>query len=428
VTTKSINISFLGIDERSKSAYEIFFKGIKHFKCHPVDDYGKAQLCLVDMDAYNIQQDYAELILNYPDLYVLILSLNEFSCTREQEFFIRKPVKRDQLEQLLNEIYQSIFGKTVAKRQLISPPPAELKTDIKDSVQSTKTPAEKAKPVPNSDEKVVSIKEPRKVSTANAAKLLKVENEEHFVGEQSDIDLKNPAELEKIYYDPGHLLQSIVDKAIMKSREEKQIIQLDVLNNTFYFDYEEQKVYSTVGPGIIRPLCLVHHDKNISYTTRANTYRDKLHEIIQSNKNKSIKKTLEKQSWNMESFMWLITLWCSRGRIPQGTDFNHPIYLMQWPNLTRLASIPNALRIAALLRDRRCSLSSVARHLNIEQRYVFAFFSACKAIGLANVSKRKADKLFVSEKPEKNKNQSILSKILTRLVSFSDKSSMNEIA
>lgn len=426
MTKHAINISFLGIDERSKSAYEIFFKGIKHFKCNLVDDFAAAQLCLVDNDSYNIQNAYNDLVNDHPDLYILILSLNDYSCTGEKEFFIRKPVKRDQLEQLLNQIYHIIIGKPLTENLQTPSSQTQLKNEISVNHKVDKT--EAISKTEESNNKVVPIKETRKASAVNAAMLLKVENEEHFVGEQSDFNLNNPEELEPIYYDPDKLLQAIVAKAILQSSQEKQIVQLDVLNNTFYFDFEEQKVYSTVGPGIIRPLCLVHHDKNILYTTRPNTFRDQLHEILQSNKNKSSKKTLEKQSWNMESFMWLITLWSSRGRIPRGTDVKQPVYLMQWPNLTRLASIPHSLRIAALLRDRRSSLAEVAKHLNIEQRYVFAFFSACKAIGLANVSKRKADKVFVSEKPKKNKNQSILSKILARLVSFSDKSSMNEIA
>ncbi len=49
---------------------------------------------------------------------------------------------------------------------------------------------------------------------------------------------------------------------------------------------------------------------------------------------------------------------------------------MEWPTLTRLASIPHALRIAALLYDHPYPLADAARLLGIEQRYVFAFYSA----------------------------------------------------
>ena len=126
--------------------------------------------------------------------------------------------------------------------------------------------------------------------------------------------------------------------------------------------------------------------------------------------------------------MWLISLWSSRGRIPEGTDLRQAVYLLQWPNLTRLASIPHSVRIAALLYDKPYRLTEVARQLGIEQRYVFAFYSACKSIGLANVSKRKVDQLFVAEKPKADKNKSILSKLVSKLKNISEKVSINNIA
>ena len=126
--------------------------------------------------------------------------------------------------------------------------------------------------------------------------------------------------------------------------------------------------------------------------------------------------------------MWLISLWSSRGRIPVGTEILKPVFLMEWPNLTRLASVPHALRIAALLYDHPYPLADAARLLGIEQRYVFAFYSACKAIGLANVSRRQIDHTFAPEPGAEPENKSILSKLLGRLKRFSEKSSINDIA
>jgi len=130
----------------------------------------------------------------------------------------------------------------------------------------------------------------------------------------------------------------------------------------------------------------------------------------------------------MESFMWLISLWTSRGRIPISTKLNQPVYLLQWPNLTRLASTPYSIRIAALLYDQPYPLIEAAKQLGIEQRYVFSFYSACKSIGLANTSKRVSDQIFIAERTKQSEHKSILSKLLNRLVNFSDKASANIIA
>ncbi|WP_198266537.1 hypothetical protein [sulfur-oxidizing endosymbiont of Gigantopelta aegis] len=163
------------------------------------------------------------------------------------------------------------------------------------------------------------------------------------------------------------------------------------------------------------------HDNQVSYKIKDASFRDELHDIIQSNKNKTRQKNQEKQSWRMESFTWLISLWSSRDRVPRGTPLDRPVYLMQWPNMTRLAAVPHGVRIAALLYEQASNLPDVARQLDIEQRYVFAFYSACKSIGLANISRRQIDKTFVNEQPKRHKNKSILAKLLGKLLHFGEK-------
>ena len=446
MSDETIVISFLGVDKRSKSAYEFFFKSNKQIQCEIVDDKSQSQICLIDKDAYNVQEQYEQFRQDYPDKFILILSLGEHSCLNNKEFFLKKPVKRDALHATLNQIYHLLSGKTINIIPTLnntseqSPPITinnEATTINDEATQKVKINVEnnQLKFDVISDQtkgevenNVTPIKEKRQAVTARAGKLLKIVDEKDFVGEQADIDINDQQQLEKIFYDPGKFLQSIIEKVIIKSRQKEAIIQLNVFNHVFYFDYQEQTVYSTVGPGIIRPLCLIPHDNQISYKIKDTAFRTELHEIIQSNKNKKIKKTREKQSWNMESFMWLITLWTSRGRLPRGTSLSSPVFLMQWPNLTRLDSIPHAVRIAALLYKQPHALPDIAQQLGIEQRYVFAFYSACKAIGLANVSQRQIDNTFALEKPVRHKNQSILSKLLGKLVRFRDKSKITEIA
>ena len=433
MNNEAITISFLGVDERSKSAYQLFFEKIKPVRYELIDDYRKAQLCLIDKDSYNIQQQYEELIHNYPQKYIVVLSIVEHSCTHNNEFFLQKPIKRDELQKLLNKIYGFISGKTTNK------PGAPTNSHIKKTVEKIsqkyiKKPDDvkhnaPVKAVTNTrNNTVVSINKKPKVSTSNAGKLLKIEHEEYFVGESPDIDINNPEQLKQAFYAPDKSLQSIMEQANIKSQQSGQIVQLNVLKHVFYFDAKEQKVHCTVGPAILRPLCFVYHDNEASYTVKPSSFRDDLNFILQAKKNKTTNKATEKHSWSMQAFMWLITLWCSRGRVPDGCDLTQPVYLMQWPNLTRLEPIPHAVRIAALIYDQPRTLIDAAKQLGIEQRYVFAFFSACKTIGLSDISRRDVDKLFVSESPKKHKNKSIMSKLLGKLVNFTNNTTLNDIA
>ena len=80
--------------------------------------------------------------------------------------------------------------------------------------------------------------------------------------------------------------------------------------------------------------------------------------------------------------LWELALWAARGRIPFGVPFDAPVRLLRWPNLTRLALTPDAIRIAGLWSGHPTSLLLSARALQVPQRHVFAFFSACRALDL----------------------------------------------
>lgn len=427
MNSKPVTISFLGVDERSRSAYQLFFENNKPARYELIDDYREAQLCLVDKDAYNIQQQYEKLIHSYPEKYILVLSIVENSCSHDKEFFLQKPVKRDIFQKLLNEIYTLISGTAASESN--TPTSSQIKKTVAKISQKYIKQKGPVKPATKlKDNKVVSIKKARKVSIANAGKLLKIEHEEYFVGDRPDIDLNNPELLKKVFYAPKMLLQAVMEQACVKSQQSEQVVQLNVLDNVFYFDYKEQNVYSSVGPSVIRPLCVIQHENQVSYGVKHSSFRDDLNFIIKSRENKTANSGQKNHIWSMQAFMWLITLWCSRGRVPQGIDLVRPVYLMQWPNLTRLEPIPHAARIAALIYEQPRTLPDVAKQLGIEQRYVFAFFSACRSIGLSDISQRGVDRLFATEKPKSHKNTFILSKLLGRLVNFSNKDSMNETA
>jgi len=91
VTTEPITISFLGVDERSKSAYQLFFENITPVQYRLIDDCQQSQLCLIDKDSYNVQQQYDELSRNYPEKYILVLSILDHPCAHDKEFFLKKP-------------------------------------------------------------------------------------------------------------------------------------------------------------------------------------------------------------------------------------------------------------------------------------------------------------------------------------------------
>ncbi len=435
MNNESITISFLGVDDRSKSAYQLFLEKIKPVQYKLVDDYEKAQLCLIDKDSYSVQKQYENLKNNYPDKHVLVLSIVEHSCVNDNEYFLQKPVKREVLQRLLNKISGDISGERLVKSS--APTRLQIKKRIEeiskryikkadeDDEKSAAVVKPAAKPKNNT---VVSINQAPKISTSNAGKLLKIKNEEYFVGDCPDVNINDSEQAKKVFYSPERLLQSIVGRACAESEKSGKIVQLNIMKHVFYIDAEKQKIHSTAGPSVIRPLCIVYYDNDATYSVKPESFRDELDHMIKPEKGSSLNSEKNDYSWSIQAFQWLITLWCSRGRVPEGLDLESPVYLMQWPNLTRLEPLPHAVRIAALLYDQPRTLADAAKQLGIAQRYVFAFFSACNAIGLSDISRRDIDKLFVTEKPEKHKNKSIMSKLLGKLVNFSETEPVSDIA
>ena len=115
---------------------------------------------------------------------------------------------------------------------------------------------------------------------------------------------------------------------------------------------------------------------------------------------------------DLNVLIWNLTLIACRGRIPLGTDPMAPVTLHHWPNLTRLQLFPHAFRIAALWMRKPSSLRDTAETLNIPQRYVFAFYSATKALGLAGTIASAP----VKQRPARKRvKSSLLNRILSHM-------------
>ena len=94
--------------------------------------------------------------------------------------------------------------------------------------------------------------------------------------------------------------------------------------------------------------------------------------------------TLEQKALvqRLDHVLWQTALETSAGRLPVGVDPVAPVYLKQWPNLTRLHRTPHALRIAALWTTKGAGLLETAQTLKIAQRHVIAFYNAALALDL----------------------------------------------
>ncbi len=90
--------------------------------------------------------------------------------------------------------------------------------------------------------------------------------------------------------------------------------------------------------------------------------------------------------------LWQAGFHASQGRLLTSYANGEPVRILdvirfrRWPNLTRLPTTANTMRICALLTRHPSSLALVSRKLGIEQQEVFQVCSAACAAGIAYVA------------------------------------------
>lgn len=88
---------------------------------------------------------------------------------------------------------------------------------------------------------------------------------------------------------------------------------------------------------------------------------------------------------NLTALLWQAAIWTSRGRLMEGITPETPIRLRHWPNLTRLSSVPESMRIAAFWVRNPVNLRLTVKMLNIAPPHVFDFLAASYAIGILDI-------------------------------------------
>lgn len=200
-----------------------------------------------------------------------------------------------------------------------------------------------------------------------------------FVGGQPDLEDAQAVESPRVCYAPDRFLQGLLDDAIGLARRTRQPTTLIHLGRPLLHVREDGRAYRTaLGPAGLRALAL--------FPLARQDFR-----IVEASNPAT-------SAWQpIVPLRWELALLAARGRIPAGVPLDAPVRLHYWPNLTRLGLPPDAIRVAGLWSGRPTALLATARLLGIPQRHVFAFFSACHAIGAASCDPLPAARPAVAE-------------------------------
>ena len=84
-------------------------------------------------------------------------------------------------------------------------------------------------------------------------------------------------------------------------------------------------------------------------------------------------------SIKLMSFLWQLAIWTANGRLVKTIRTDRPLILKSWPNFTRVAVIPDAMRITAFLTRSPVNLSILYKLLNLDLHSLLNFLAAVSA-------------------------------------------------
>ncbi len=406
-----LKVAIHGMDGRSYKMMVMFLQGPCKGSAAVVND-EEAQVDIIDADVKNAKTLIEKRKKLNPERPLIVLSLQARSS--DDIIFVQKPIQTESMRAALKKARQIL---EVSKKK------AALKQHYASVVRSNRekpdnaagprmvtrvhrqSPDEKTEP----EKKVfINTDEQKKTSKHQTAIHLDEKGFSAFIGLVSGagVDYNDPAAIKAASYNAKQYYQGYVQSAFKLAQAKKRIVQLNSgwrplvifpMTREIWVDADDKQLraFSSV------PINTISGAKSITVTP----FDPKKHNLSSD---------LDKFQ-SMEAFIWKLAIWTSKGRYPEGIDIERPVYLKRWPNFTRLMISPHSLRITALLMDGPRSLINITQVLNIKPQYVFAFFSAAYATGLAGQAERKADVMIAPSKPKPSKKKGLLTHIMRKL-------------
>jgi hypothetical protein len=419
-----LRVSVQGVTEKMRNTLQYYFHGPCNDGYELVDE-ALSELSIIDLDGLDGQQNLDNHRNNNPDKPLILLTVNDEEI--DGAILVHKPLKTENLASALETVRQKIRSNINLPDGPIEKIPvdcAPTEKGIRKLIEKVpipdNKPVDKTKEQNNSQlekilkqnvstevkiEKLLVTQTSSRSETNQAAKFLDVRDDHSYIGSAPDIALNDSKQLEKAQYNPEIYFQGYIGQAVSKAGTTGQAVLLTIPDGWIVIRPDTQAVFINIQESKLRAFsALPITDETI---TKSLLEKSNLSDYSQ-----------RATSTSLEQLLWKSAIWSSRGRIPIGTNLTLPISLKHWPNLSRLLLSPHALRIAALWSEYPCSLLDTAKTLQIPQRYVFAFYSACHAIGVASVQQGSSEVITKAMPEKKNNKRAFLGRLLERLKSY----------
>lgn len=373
----AIKLAVTGMDHRSQLLFnktaQLQLKGI----CRIVDVH-EADVVLIDMDTANSEEYWSSLKDNFPELPVIALSIRPVN--QKNTLYLRKPIKIPSLITTLRVLFPKRFMGAGAEHNVVDGHGL--------SQSSNATIAEVFSNTMDKSSNVVAFSEKASPGVC----------------------------LLDVFDTSAHLIHYI-KQASIEAKALKKLVKISLWNGkTILCHFNPNVIITNVTEGMLRSLAIVQLNENETKIGIEHVESDIL-ETINPSKDPAYKEM------SSESFIWRLALLTARGRVPLELNDNmffadKPVYMEFWPNLTRLAPVPYAQQITALLVNQPRTFKEVSKVLAIDAKHIADLFFAAAMIGCAGQAKRPSDKLFAPFEMEQHKHSKVLSSIMSKLRSI----------
>jgi len=435
-----LQIALLGMDERSCKIMSMFFKGPCEGHAVVVEE-RNANIAIIDTRFEHSKQLLEQSLAQGKMRAIIVLSSQSVDrISHEKIMYLDKPITANPMFEALDWAKDISEGKSRTKPSQTVAVHSRIEPLSDDQNLGHNTSPSPANDIQNNDQEVTQpeseyyteegtepselaiedtelseeshpITENKLSATVNPALELMQVTESDFsdiIGTVLDIDLDDPVKQRTATYDPDKYYQGYVQRAFNKALEENKVLQLTLGWNPLIILPHSNQIWWDADDKLLKAVS----DIEINIKTVTLTYLDP-NELDEST-------VPAEKKQDMDTFLWKLTLWSSRGRYPQSIDIDSPIQLKRWPNFTRQIVTPHALRISALLiKEGPDTMIGIANALNIELRYVSIFVSAANALNLIRqIPRPKIDEVVAHVPRNKMPQQKngILNKILNKLL------------
>lgn len=340
---KLIRVLLIGMDPRKQATFRMAFQMHSSQLFRAVED-GEAELAIVDFDALDAMSVWEGFRAQHPDLPALIVTT--VPPANPPAPVLLKPIR---VETLLPSLRQLLSSKAPASQEA-SRPKDEAAPRQTAATRPATRPAARI-PAPPATSQPIQLAQARSTPSSPA---------------KPPVRHAWPERLER--FDPRVGLLGTLRQ--IKRRQTQRIVSIDGSKALIVLP-DQDRVLLLQSENALQEACA---SPSASVTSQPLEPDD----------------WVEAESMSLTALIWQVSLWTSRGRLPEGFPELSPVRLRHWPNLTRLAPLPNGLRLAAFWTRSPVNLQLTQKMLNVPAQEMFDFLASVHSIGILELPKAAA--------------------------------------